>query len=76
VLRHEQWLREHGEFDAKRRRQLVEWTRAMVRDRLLGRLDEPSVRAVIKRAEAEVVAEELTPDQAANQIIAAVDERA
>jgi LAO/AO transport system kinase len=76
VLRHEQWLREHGEFDAKRRRQLVEWTRAMVRDRLLGRLDEPHVRNVIKRVEAAVVAEELTPDQAATEIIAAVDERA
>ena len=28
-----------GELDAKRRRQLVDWTRAMVRDRLLSRLD-------------------------------------
>ena len=76
VLRHEEWLRAHGEFDAKRRRQLVEWTRAMVRDRLLGRLDESRVRDVIKRAEAAVVADELTPDQAATQIIEAVDRRA
>jgi GTPase len=75
VLRHESWLREHGEFDAKRRRQLVEWTRAMVRDRLLGRLDEPRLRAEVKAAEAAVLADELTPDQAATRIIAAVDER-
>jgi hypothetical protein len=34
------------------------------------------MRNVIKRVEAAVVAEELTPDQAATEIIAAVDERA
>ena len=39
VRRHRDWLVDRGELDAKRRRQLVDWTRAMVRDRLLSRLD-------------------------------------
>lgn len=72
VLRHEQWLRDNGEFDAKRRRQLVEWTRAMVRDRLLARLDEARVREVVTGAEKAVLAGELTPDQAATRITEAV----
>ena len=40
IARHRDWLVEHGEFEAKRRRQLVDWTRAMVRDRLLARLED------------------------------------
>jgi GTPase len=69
VQRHRDWLQQHGEFEAKRRRQLVEWTRAMVRDRLLARLDEPHVRALTRQAEAAVLAGTMTPDQAARQII-------
>jgi LAO/AO transport system kinase len=75
VQRHEQWLREHGEFDAKRRRQLVDWTRAMVRDRLLSRLSEPIVREAANDAEKRVLDGELTPDQAATRIITALDSR-
>jgi LAO/AO transport system kinase len=75
VLRHRAWLDEHGGLAAKRRAQLVEWTRAMVRDRLLGRLDAPPVREVVQRAEAAVLAGELTPEQAAGQIVDAADER-
>ncbi len=75
VLRHEQWLRDQDEFDAQRRRQLVEWTRAMVRDRLLMRLDDDRVHAVVTGAEARVLAGEMTPDQAATEIIAAIDDR-
>ena len=75
VQRHEQWLRTHGEFDAKRRRQLVDWTRAMVRDRLLSRLSEPSVREAATDAEKRVLDGELTPDQAATRIITALDSR-
>ena len=49
-LRHEQWLREPTASSTRSgARQLVEWTRAMVRDRLLARLDEPPVRAVVER---------------------------
>jgi LAO/AO transport system kinase len=73
VLRHRAHLKERGEFDAKRRRQLVEWTRAMVRDRLLARLDTDAVREVAVEAEAKVLAGELTPDQAATAIITATE---
>jgi LAO/AO transport system kinase len=74
VLRHRTHLEAHGEFEAKRTRQLVEWTRAMVRDRLLARLDDDRVRAVAAAAEAAVIAGELTPDQAATRIVESVDE--
>jgi LAO/AO transport system kinase len=73
VGRHRAWLDAHGGLDRKRRDQLVQWTRAIVRDRLLARLDDPSVRAVVADAEAAVLAETTTPDQAATQIIAALD---
>lgn len=72
IQRHRDWLVEHGEFDAKRRRQLVDWTRSMVRDRLLGQLESGSIRAVVRDAEAAVLAGELTPDQAASKIISAL----
>ncbi|MGH8861842.1 MAG: methylmalonyl Co-A mutase-associated GTPase MeaB, partial [Jatrophihabitantaceae bacterium] len=75
VQRHRDWLQRDGEFEAKRRRQLVEWTRAMVRDRLLARLDDPAVHAVVRRVEAAVLAEEMTPDQAAAEIVAAAGRR-
>jgi LAO/AO transport system kinase len=74
VERHRAWLEQHGGLAAKRRDQLVEWTRALVRDRLLARLDAPGVRKAVTAAEAAVRDEKLTPDQAATQILAAVDE--
>jgi GTPase len=73
VTRHRDRLVERGELDGLRRRQLVEWTRAMVRDRLLARLETPSVRAAVAAAEAAVLAGEITPDQAATRVIAAAD---
>jgi LAO/AO transport system kinase len=73
VQRHREWLHRRGEFEAKRRRQLVEWTRAMVRDRLLSRLDDAHVRATVSAAEQSVLDGATTPDQAAAEIIAAVD---
>ena len=73
VTRHRDRLVERGELDAKRRRQLVEWTRAMVRDRMLDRLTAPGVRDAVKEAETAVLAEEITADQAATRILAAVD---
>ncbi len=72
VQRHRAWLQDHDEFEAKRRRQLVEWTRAMVRDRLLSRLDEPATRTAVKRAEAAVLDGTMTPDQAATEIVRTV----
>ena len=41
-------------------------------DRLLSRLAEPGVRDVVGAAEAAVLAGELTPDQAATRILAAL----
>ncbi|HEY8827995.1 MAG TPA: methylmalonyl Co-A mutase-associated GTPase MeaB [Jatrophihabitantaceae bacterium] len=73
VTRHRDRLVERGELDAKRRRQLVEWTRAMVRDRLLDRLTAPGVRDAVKAAETAVLAGEITADQGATRILAAVD---
>jgi LAO/AO transport system kinase len=73
VQRHQAWLQDSGRFADKRRRQLVQWTRALVRDRLLARLDVPNVRALTERVEREVLAERITPDQAAERILRAVD---
>lgn len=73
VQRHRDWLSERGELEPKRRRQLVQWTRAMVRDRLLSRLDAKPVRAVVERVEKAVLADEMTPDQAASEIISSID---
>ena len=73
VTRHRDWLDAHGGLAAKRRDQLVEWTRSMVRDRLLARLDEPTVREVTASAEQAVLAGRSTPDQAASRILAALD---
>jgi LAO/AO transport system kinase len=73
VERHRAWLERHGGLAAKRQQQLVEWTRAMVRDRLLARLDGPEVREVVATAERAVVAGDLTPDQAATRILDAMD---
>jgi LAO/AO transport system kinase len=72
VQRHRDWLVSRGAFEDKRRRQLVDWTRAMVRDRLLGRLDTPEVRPLVHDAEAAVLAGEMTPDQAAEKILGAL----
>jgi GTPase len=73
VVRHRAWLDEHGGLDRKRRDQMVEWTRALVRDRLLARLDAPGVRESVRAAESAVRDERLTPDQAANQILGTLD---
>ena len=53
---------------------MVEWTRALVRDRLLARLQTGPVREAVRAAEDAVRAAELTPDQAATQILAALDD--
>ncbi|MGI8677900.1 MAG: methylmalonyl Co-A mutase-associated GTPase MeaB [Jatrophihabitans sp.] len=76
VRRHREWLDEHGGLQRKRRDQMVEWTQAMVRDRLLARLGAPGVRDAVQAAESAVRADRLTPDQAATQILAALDEPA
>ncbi len=74
VVRHRDWLDAHGGLARKRRDQLVSWTRDLVRERLLSRLQTGGVRDAVRAAEAEVRAERLTPDQAARQILAALDD--
>ncbi|HEU5270990.1 MAG TPA: hypothetical protein VFU36_13780, partial [Jatrophihabitans sp.] len=74
LIRHREQLIARGEFQAKRDRQLVQWTRDLVRNRLLDRLAEPAVRRAGEAAERAVLAGELTPDQAAARILAALDE--
>ena len=73
VNRHRDWLEEHGGLERKRREQMVQWTRAMVRDRLLARLGTPGVREAVRAAEDAVRAGERTPDQAAGEILAELD---
>jgi LAO/AO transport system kinase len=70
VQRHRDHLLADGEFQAKRRRQLVQWTRSMVRDRLLEQLEDPAAQGLIAAAEARVLAGELTAEQAAGEILA------
>jgi LAO/AO transport system kinase len=73
LTRHREQLVATGGFQAKRERQLVQWTRELVRDRLLDRLRTPAVREIGEAAEQAVLAGELTPDQAAERILTALD---
>ncbi len=75
VQRHREYLEAHGGIAAKRRGQLVDWTRTMVRDRLLARLDVPEIRELIKDTEAHVRAGDLPADEAADRIVRAVDDQ-
>ena len=72
VRQHHQVLDEAGELAAKRSRQQVDWTWAMVRDALMSRLrDHPEVRAVAGDVEAEVRAGRLTATLGAERILKA-----
>jgi LAO/AO transport system kinase len=70
VQRHRDKLVADGELDRKRNRQLVEWTRSMVRDQLLDQLRTPAARELMAAGERAVLAGELTPAQAAERIVA------
>jgi LAO/AO transport system kinase len=70
VEQHHRSLAESGELDAKRRRQQVDWTWAMVRDTLLARLHEHAeVRRLAPELEREVREGRLTPTLAAERIL-------
>jgi LAO/AO transport system kinase len=70
VERHRQVLKEAGEFEARRRAQQVDWTWQMVRDTVLERvLSNPEVRKIRADIERQVLAGELTPAMAAQQIL-------
>jgi GTPase len=70
VERHREVLSEAGEFEARRRAQQVDWTWQMVRDTVLDRvLSNPAVRKTRAEIERQVLAGELTPAMAAQQIL-------
>jgi LAO/AO transport system kinase len=74
VERHRRTLTEAGEFEARRRAQQVDWTWQMVRDTVLDRLlSDPAVRRVRAEVERRVIAGELTPALAAQQILDVAD---
>lgn len=76
VLRHREVLTEAGEFEARRRRQQVDWMWAMVRDAVLDRvLNAPSVKAVRADIEQQVREGTLTPALAAEQLLGVSGER-
>jgi LAO/AO transport system kinase len=78
VERHQKVLGEAGEFEARRRAQQVDWTWQMVRDTVLDRvLSNPAVRKARAEVERQVLAGELTPAMAAQQILklASITER-
>ena len=70
IERHRAQLAETGELERKRKQQQVDWTWAMVRDQLLGRLAEhPGVRQVVPEVEQAVRDGELTATLAAQRIL-------
>src|SRR6201987_1772374 len=70
VERHQKGLTDAGEFEARRRAQQVDWTWQMVRDTGLDRvLSNPAVRKARAEVERRVLAGELTPAMAAQQIL-------
>jgi LAO/AO transport system kinase len=72
VEQHHAVLTEAGELVAKRSRQQVDWTWAMVRDTVMSRLrDHPEVRAVAPEVEKDVREGRLTATLAAERILKA-----
>jgi LAO/AO transport system kinase len=72
IERHRDTLAAAGELAAKRRRQRLNWTWAMVHDRLLAELREnPKVRDLTPALERAVLEGTLTPSLAADRILAA-----
>jgi len=70
VERHRHVLTDAGEFEARRRAQQVDWTWQMVRDAVLDRvLSNSAVRKARAEVERQVLAGELTPAMAAQQIL-------
>ena len=70
ILDHRKAMNASGEFAARRRDQQVKWMWSMLEQRMLARLrSEASVRAKVKKIEAEVAGGHLTPALAAEQIL-------
>ena len=76
VVKHNQTLREAGEFTARRNQQQIDWTWSMVHDIVLSRLAEsPGVRDICDEVEDELREGVLTPALAAQRIVDAFDNR-
>ncbi|MER6790729.1 methylmalonyl Co-A mutase-associated GTPase MeaB, partial [Amycolatopsis mediterranei] len=70
IEQHRDTLTASGELDARRRQQQVDWTWAMVREQLLGRLAaHPEVRTVVPDVERAVRDGELTATLGAQRIL-------
>lgn len=77
IQRHREVMTEAGEFDAKRRRQKVEWMWTMVRANLSRRLSaHPGVREVRADVEGRVADGAVTAAAGADEILAAFDHTA
>jgi LAO/AO transport system kinase len=73
VVDQQDFLRSHGLFDQQRREQQVEWTWAMVREQLLGRLrQDPAVAQLTPQLEADVRAGRITATLAAERLVGTV----
>lgn len=69
ILDHRSAMNAAGEFAARRRQQQVKWMWSMLEQRLMSRLRaDPSIRAKVKKTEAEVAAGHIAPAVAAEQI--------
>jgi len=71
ILDHRTAMNASGEFAARRRQQQVKWMWSMLEQRMLARLRaDPSLRAKVKKVEAEVTDGRIIPALAAEQIAA------
>ncbi|MGV9711250.1 methylmalonyl Co-A mutase-associated GTPase MeaB [Gordonia sp. NPDC003424] len=76
VCHHKKVLERAGQFEARRTRQQIDWTWAMVQDTVLSRLaSSTSVKAIRHDVEAQVASGDLTPALAAQRIVEAFDAR-
>src|SRR6202158_994332 len=70
ILDHRTAMNASGEFSARRRQQQVKWMWSMLEQRMIARLRaDPSIRARVKKIEAEVADGRITPALAAEQIV-------
>lgn len=69
ILDHRAAMNASGEFASRRRQQQVKWMWSMLEQRMMARLRaDPSIRAKVKKIEAEVADGRITPSLAAEQI--------
>jgi LAO/AO transport system kinase len=70
VLDHRSVMTASGDFAARRREQQVKWMWSMLEQRMMARLrTEASIRARVKKIEAEVAEGHVTPAVGAEQIV-------